>query len=188
MDTRDAILTLRLREQLALEEHLSAVIDRQIQWIHEPEYLEARNVLDKAARALEEHCQPLNAALDRIEQDLLFNDDTRMNGLGGEKAVVVDSKVGRKQLSAILRESYSALNDVTMSNTLLHTVALALKCDEVANLAIKHLENLAPLVVQIGEIVPEVTALELRAQSPTVDLGVAEVALENSRRAWRKAS
>jgi hypothetical protein len=92
------------------------------------------------------------------------------------------------QISRILRDDYAALNHVTISTTQLHTLALSLGARDVAELALTHLENLAPLVVKIGELIPSVTTRELVKEFPSVDQGVAQTALLNTKRAWKKCT
>ena len=185
------ILQQQIREQIALEEHLCRIIDGQIEDIGEVEYvdyIDAKNLLKNTRQVLEKHFTPLNELLDKLDCD----DDIKQrvgvvpNGLDVKTAHNTELAQGR--ISKILRDDYSALNLITISNTLLHTTALALNSLEIATIALQHLENLAPFVVRIGELMPEVITRELRTQSPSIDLSVAKTALVNTKQAWSKAS
>jgi len=176
-----------LREQIALEEQLCREIEEQIAEINEKDFADAKDLLIQTRQALECHFKPLNETLDRLERAAL-NAQTKIaseNGNGLIPALEREQQI--KSIARILRDDYSALNHITMSNTLLYTTALALNCQEVAEIALKHLENLAPLVVKLGAIAPEVVARELRTKSPQIDLTVAQKALINARLVWRKA-
>ena len=188
MDNPEQVLEHQLREQLALEEHLCRTIEEQITGIDEVSFADAKNLLRKTSLVLATHFASLNALLDRVEQTALTARNLVVAGNGVGPVTAMEREQKKRQISKILRDDYSALNLVTMSNALLHTTALALESGEVAALALKHLENLAPLVVQMGALVPEVVARELHAESSTIDLSVAKTALKNMQLAWQKAS
>jgi hypothetical protein len=90
-------------------------------------------------------------------------------------------------MSKILLDTFAALNRITISNTLLHTTALALGNDDIAAQTLKHLDNLAPIIVKIGELLPQVVTLELQADNPAVPLSAAHQALENTKHIWQKS-
>lgn len=192
MNNLDEHLKQYIREQIALEEHLSTVIEQQISEVSETEFADAKNVLIQTREVLERHFIPLNALLDKLEKDtatalaitVSSNGSGNSNGLHHHPG---ETEQRSKRISTILRDDYSALNLVAISNTLLHTTALALNCQEVAAIALSHLQNLTPLVVKIGQLVPEVVARELRTQSPEIDLAIAQIALKNTQLAWRTA-
>ena len=85
----------------------------------------------------------------------------------------------------MLYDDYAALSSVAMGNTLLHTTALAADSTEIAELALKHLTNMASFVVKMSDLMPIVVALELSAQFPQVKASIGELAAKNARQAWR---
>lgn len=187
----------QLSEQLALEEQLCKIIADQLSEIDGTEFLDAKNLLIKTNQVLERQFTALNSQLDKLEQDAV---DARNQAIvssrgvfghlatNGHETINSPVKVKMALTSKILRDDYTALNLITMNNTLLHTAALALDSQDVAKLALQHLKNLAPLVVRLGELMPEVVARELRAISKKIDLSIAETALKNTQLAWRRAS
>jgi hypothetical protein len=179
------ILIQQLREQIALEEHLCKIIEQQISEITEPNFSDAKNLLQKAFKTLEAQFSPLNALLDKFEFGNTSDDLETALTNGIDLKNLLDPEQKNSLISRILRDDYSALNLITMSNTLLHTTALALESKDVAELALQHLKNLAPLVVKIGQMVPDVVARELKRQSPTIDLAIAKTALRNTQLAWQ---
>lgn len=184
MKKENQILAQYLREQIALEEHLCKVIQDQIATINEASFQDAKEVLEAASQLLELQFMPLNTALDAYEHSAEYKTD--MNG--NYHPPSHEPSPRRMQISKMLQDDYAALNHVTISNTLLHTLALALGETDVAKLSLTHLENLAPLVVRVGDLVPRVTTRELSKEYPSVDPNSAETALGNTKRAWRKAS
>lgn len=182
MSKLNDILKQYLAEQIGLEEHLCRVIEEQISEFSETDFGDAKDLLVSTREVLENHFIPLNELLDKLECDAIKVVTPASLGKGPEKIRI------KKRISTILRDNYSALNLITMSNTLLHTMALALDCQEVADIALKHLRNLAPLVKQIGKILPEAVTRELNAESAIIDLTIAQVALNNIRLAWQSSS
>ena len=189
MNGQYAILKQHISEQIALEEHLAVVINEQILHIDEAVFAEAKALLKKTTQVLESHFTTLNQLLDKLDKKAL-SEQIQSVAINGQH-IDIDGKDDKVniQISRLLRDDYSALNLVTISNTLLHTIALALDADEVAATALKHLENLTPLVVKIGHLVPEVVTQELRSAFPTIiDRSTASTAIRNTELAWRKAS
>ena len=95
------------------------------------------------------------------------------------------SKVRKDPVSRMLRDDYTALALATISYTQLHTTGLAYKEHEVADVALKHLEDLTPLVIRINEIMPNVVAAELLDEGSGIDTEVASEAVENTQEAWK---
>ena len=188
MNSLDHLLKQYLGEQIGLEEHIYSIIEQQISEIDEKDFSDAKSLLIETKQVLERHFLPLNEMLDHLERDAVTDREKVVgsNGTGFKNPGDKDQKNGR--ISRILRDDYSALNLITMGNTLLHTTALALDCQKVAVIALKHLQNLAPLVVKIGKLAPQMVARELRAESPKIDLSVAQIALKNTQLVWREAS
>lgn len=187
METLNESLIQYLREQLSLEEHFCKVIEGQVSEIDEALFPDAKDLLIKTREVLENHFVPLNEMLDRLEKDALQIENKAVSSNGDGLPDHISAEAKKARLSRILRDDYSALNLITMSNTLLHTTALALECQEAAALALKHIQNLAPLVIKIGELVPEVVARELRDKSIKVNSDIAQLALKNIQEAWRNA-
>jgi hypothetical protein len=186
MEIHDSVLIKHISEQVALEEHLCALIDKQISEIDHELFPDAIDLLVSAQKVLLNNFAALNKLLDQLEVDASISRSIAREGNGH---ITVDREgVEYRQTSKMLRDDYSALNLITISNTLLHTIALALGSADVASTALRHLENLAPLVVKIGELMPEIATKELGAQFSWVDLLSAKTALKNVQLAWQKAS
>jgi hypothetical protein len=196
MENHTGTLKQYLREQIALEEQLLRNVEEQLHEVQCAEYADARVLLEKTKTALEGHFTPLNELLDQLERDapLILANGAPPNGTrepgshrGSTGSSREEERRERRRISRILRDDFSALNTVALNNTLLHTSALALKCHDIASVALKHIENLLPLLVEIGALVPDVVAREISKVAPRVETEVAEVALKNVIQAWRKA-
>ena len=180
------ILERQLAEQVSLEEQLYGLLQEQITSIHQKEFIDAKIALMNTAETLEQHFTALNALLDTFEREAHVRQAMSCEEKNGHGTVARAQK--RERLSRTLSDDYSMLNHITMSNTLLHTTGLALESQEVAALALRHLQNLAPLVVKLGELLPEIVTIELQQDSPGVDLLIAKKALRNTQEAWRKVT
>lgn len=187
MNSLNHVLIQYLGEQIALEEQLCSVIENQILEIDEETFSDAKTLLVKTKQVLEEHFIPLNETLDNLEQDVIHARKKSVAGNGAELRSSVFQGNQSTRLSTLLRNDYSALNLITTGNTLLYTAALALDCQAVATIALKHLQNLAPIVIKIGELLPEVVAQELRSESPKMNPSVGRIALKNTQLAWQNA-
>ncbi len=185
MSSQNQILIQHIHEQIALEEQLCKIIEKQISEINEPNYIDAKNLLIRAFKTLESQFAPLNSILDKLE-DASSIDIFKTESNGIEMKNLLDPEQKNSIISRILRDDYSALNLITMSNTLLHTTALALESKEVAELALQHIKNLAPVVIKIGQMVPDVVTRELKIKSPLIDLNIAKTALKNTQQAWKE--
>ncbi len=185
MKNQSGLLIKYVSEQIALEEQLGALIDKQVTEIDPQAFPDAVKLLAKTKAVLEQHYLPLNELLDQLEIEV----SERRKSFYRENGASLGT-VKRDQsplVSTFLKDDYSALNLITISNSLLHTIALALGSTEVATTALQHLENLAPLVVKIGELMPEVVTRELSTQFSGVDSMSAGLALKNVQYAWKKA-
>lgn len=187
MNIQETIIKTELREQIALEEDLCRRLESQIANFHGDEFLDAKELLTNAARVLEGHYDKLNELLDTLEAEESNGHISATSMLFPYNTVASEEETRLKELSKILRDDYSALNLVAISNALLHTTALALGSPIVAEVSLKHLENLASYVLQIGELVPLVIARELQSRSLEVNVSAAETALMNMKHAWLKA-
>jgi hypothetical protein len=183
MENSQDLLAHYLREQIALEESLCRTIDEQVAHIEGLEFQDARELLGQTSKTLAQHYVTLNDLLESIEVEESKPRLTEANGVDHDLTKTVEPR--RDRVSKILRDDYSALNRITISNTLLHTTALALDSDKIATAALEHLSTLAPLVVAIGSSMPNVVAREIYGSGVAAHNSIADKARENIRRAWK---
>jgi hypothetical protein len=187
MDILIEHLAQNLREQIALEEEFYRIIKSKINLINQVEYADARELLNQTCLVLERQFKPLNESVDKLDDNALLDREIAIKGNGAEPRILSEAAQEQDKISRILRDAYIALNSITISNTALHTTALALDAQEVAQLALKQLKNLAPLIVQIGKLMPEVIARELNKKSSNIDIAIAQQALKNVALAWKSS-
>jgi len=188
MQNYNEILNHHLAEQIAIEEHLSAKIEQALGEIREESFVDVKDLLSNIREVLGANYTLLNKAMDKLYEDpepveQKAPNGTLTNGKLHEQEKSLERKKGK--ISKMLREIYSDLSMIAVANTQLHTVGLAYNNDDVAELALRQLENLAALVVKVGEIVPEILTRELMIDEPEIDLAIAQKALANTRMIWK---
>lgn len=185
MKNLNDVLIKQLSEQIALVEDLYKSIDGQISSINKAEYADAKSTLTVINQILECHFAQLNQLLEELDEQ---TKKAHLKLVASNGEVIFDNREKELQISRVLRDNYSALNLITIGNTLLHTTALALNNQALANLTLKHLENLVPLVIKVGELLPYIAVRELQSDAPNIDLEVARAALKNAKSIWQKSS
>ena len=90
------------------------------------------------------------------------------------------------RVSRMLRDDYAALSFAAVCYEMLHTTALDLGDDRVAELALRHLAACARSIARIGDLMPAVLLAELHEEEDTGAPvpAVVEQAQRNVRAAW----
>ncbi len=81
------------------------------------------------------------------------------------------------EISKILREDYTLLKLTSVGYLMLHTSAVALRNGKAAEMAIRHHRELAPMVKEIGELLPQLVLQELSSHFGGLDRRAAETTL-----------
>lgn len=142
---------------------------------------------------LREQQAALEAHLERFESNFFEDAKSTIAEWLGALAGVYD-RLRPNTAARMLRDDYTALGLAAISYTMLHTTGLALRSDETteetlardtAALAVRHLEALTPLIVEISRVIPQAVNIELIEDTTAVDLDVAETATARTQAAWR---
>lgn len=184
MDRCNEILKSQICDQIALEEQLYKSIEDKIMELDDNDFVDAKEILQRIASTIENHYTRLNNSLEVLDSEA---GRVRKASLVDLDKSLVNLKSLNKNVSKILRDVYSELNKIVISTTQLHTMALALDKQELAVVALTHIQNIAPLIVSLGKLVPEIVTRELKSILPEIDSAVAKLALENTRSAWKGA-
>ncbi|OZC03178.1 hypothetical protein [Rubricoccus marinus] len=105
-------------------------------------------------------------------------------GVLGEAAGLIDRLRNTDQVSRMVRDDYTALSLAAVSYHMLHTTALGLKDQKLADLALTHLGQITPLLVKLSKTVCTVVAHELNSEDRIIDGSVADQAIENTQKMW----
>ena len=89
----------------------------------------------------------------------------------------------------MVRDDYAAPSFAVACYQMLHTTALALGDERVADIAIGHLEDYAAAIMRLGEVVPSLVVQELASEGKIPpNQQVADEAVRHVRDAWAHAS
>ncbi len=185
-DTHLENLRMYVNDMAALIKHIEDAIDRQV--------ADARVQTDPTAKALIERLHStLRGQVKTMENHVAAVGapaggaiKEAVASLLGTAAGLYD-KVRKHPMSRMLRDDYTALSLASVAYSMLHTTGLAVGELPTANVALRHLKELTPLIMAIGELIPIVVVKELAEDDPSLDQSVAAHARENIVAAWRQA-
>lgn len=171
-------------DMLAVDSHILEAIERQREDEKVRAHPEANELIIRIERLQKEHVAALQGMAEHY-------------GTGGEsglkKAVTsamgvvagLYDRVREQKLSRMLRDNYTALSLAAMSYTAMHTFGLAVNEEKVAGLALRHLRDVTPILVEISKVLPVVVAEEVGEEIDVpVDVTVSRLAVENTQEAW----
>jgi hypothetical protein len=107
-------------------------------------------------------------------------------GVAGTLAGLYE-KVRKHPVSRMLRDDYTALSLAATGYSMLHTTGLAFRDLAVANVALRHLRDVTPLVMELSSVIPGAVVRELAEDDASVDGSAAELAEKNTFEAWNDA-
>jgi len=183
-DPKD-ILHGYVSDMAAVEQHIHEAVERQLRGDELNPYPEARRVVEELRSALERHLSVLRREVESHSEGRDFVDTIKkaVGGALGFAAGIYD-KVRPDKASRIIRDNYTATSLACASYQMLHTTALGMKDQRVADMALNHLKDLTPILVQLSEVICTVTALELAREDKVFDGTVGEQAVINTHQAW----
>ena len=186
-DNREALRPY-IADMLAVDKHILEAVERQQKDDDIRQFPNALNLIDRLDDVLRRHVQTLETHLEGFPGGGAAGAvKSAVTGALGALAGVYD-KVRKDTASRALRDDYTALSLATISYTMLHTTALGLRQGATAEIALRHLKNLTPLIMELAEVVPPVVAKELSLEGYDIETGLAQQAVRNTQEAWKLAS
>ena len=185
---RQAILNDYVTDMAAVEKHILEAVERQVSTEPAKRFPEALSALNDVKATLSRHVSALEAYNAGTEGGGLK--ETLKEALTGTLGVAagIYNKIRQEdQVSRMVRDTYTALGLATVSYHMLYTTALGLKEDRLAQLALDHLKDLSPHVVDLSKVVCLVVAHELADQDKLVDPAIGQEAVRRTHEAWRQA-
>ncbi len=184
MDVKE-VLRDYVTDMLGVEKHTLESIERQRDDSRMKNYREAHQLVMCIERTLNTHILALEQYLSSIngggiESAFKKAASSAVGALSG-----LYSKVrGGDPVSRDMRDNYSALSLVAISYTMLHTTARALDDNRLADLALKHLHDITPLVVSLSKVIPVLVAQELTDEGKVIFPEAGLRAVESTQKAW----
>ena len=184
-DKNKATLDMYINDMHALQKHILQAVERQSADPRVKNEAQTVELISKLHTTLTEQVQHLERI--KAKKDTGTVGATVKESISHALGIAAGlyDKVRKDPVSRMLRDDYTALAMATISYTQLHTTGLAYQEQEVADVALKHLEALTPLVMRINEIMPNVVAAELADEGSGIVTGVADEATENTQQAWK---
>jgi len=185
MESERELLRTHVRDMLAVESEIHGAFRRQERdrrLRHDPD---ARALVARIEETVDRHLLDLKGCLRRMggEESRLKN---ALGAVLGTAAGFYDRMRADDPISRMLRDDYIALSTAIVCYEMLHATALAAGDEEVAALALRHVEDYAPLVMGISDLLPHAIVRELAREGklpPNRD-DAATRAVVNTRRAW----
>ncbi len=184
MENPTTVLNDYLTDMHGVEKHIMEALERQLEGGDLAKFPEANRVVTQLHDILKRHGDAIAALVQRREGgDLKMTVKDAVTGALGFIAGLYD-KVREDKVSRMIRDDYTATNLAAISYHMLHTTALGLKNDEVASLALRHLKDLTPVLVDLSKVVCHVVARELAEEDKVFDGTVGPQAVRNTQEAW----
>jgi hypothetical protein len=169
---------------LALERHVGAPLDRQANDDDTANFADAASLTTRIRTLTTAHERALQTQLDALGGHPAAGVKSAWSQLLGNAAATISGS-RKMKVSKSLRDDYTALALASISYTMLHATALGLGDETTAALAKKHLDDYAPIVVEIGKAMPGIVLEELRADGENVQLSAAQLAEKNTSASWK---
>jgi hypothetical protein len=171
-------------DMLAVERHIHEAIRRQEEDKSVQRFPEAAAVISRAEATLDNHIAALESHLELIGGNPASPVKEAITAALGIAAGLYD-KVRPEKVSRMLRDDYTALSLAAISYHMLHNTGLALQNKATADLALRHLKDWTPIIVEISQAIHPVVVQELRDDNHVVDATVAEQSIRETQEAWK---
>ncbi len=84
----------------------------------------------------------------------------------------------------MLRDDSTALSLAATAFSMLYTTALAMRELTIANVSLRHLQEITPLVMDLSKVIPAVVVRELAQDDPSIDTSIVGIVQQNILEAW----
>lgn len=183
MSEQMEILQGYVNDMLAVEHEIHNAFSRQKHSDTPKRHPEAAQLIARIEDTIDRHLVELKRALERLggtESALKKAVGAAMGAVAGLYDQVRDETVSR-----MVRDDLAALNFAVACYQMLHTTALAMHDQALADVALKHLRDFTPLIMDLSQVLPSVVVAELAADNQiTLDPSVATEAAEAQKKAW----
>ena len=181
---RTAILNTYVTDMNAVETHIHAAVERQLESDDTRKYPDAVQALTRLKTVLEQHTEALGAHIDQVEGGGFK--ETVKEALGSALGVAAGlyDQIRTDTVSRMIRDSYTATSLAAISYHMLYTTALGLKEERLATLALNNLKGLTPILVDLSKVVCTVVASELDDEDKIYTASVGTQAVTDTQTAW----
>lgn len=182
-EKQESVLRTYVNDMVALERDIANAIEGQ----HSDGHVEAkpdvqRLLIQIASRSaarrdvLAGHAEVLGGGVGAVLKESV----TAVTGI----LAALYAKVRPHPVSRMLRDDVTALNLAATAYGMLYTTALAYGHEQLAETALRHLDELPAQIMEISSLIPGVIVEELAKDDPSVNMEAAEVACEAIEQVW----
>lgn len=183
---RNEAVNSYITDMLALEDHIEKAVRSQLTDLEK--YPDVVTELKQVHRKIEHHISDLRTLSDRRNAGGVAESVKRVgSAVAGVAAGLIDL-VRSEGLPKNLRDDYTAFSLASIGYVMLHTTALALDDQEVAELAQQHFRDYAGAVVRFNDFVPAAVVRFLENEGLPVRSDVVEQVNNTVQEAWKQAS
>jgi hypothetical protein len=175
-----------ITDMLALEDHIETAVKGQLTDLKD--YPDVLAELRQFHRKIEHHVSDLRMLSDRRNAGGVVESVKRAGAaVAGAAAGVIDL-IRTEGLPKNLRDDYTAFNLASIGYAMLHTTALALQDQEVAELAMQHYQDYTETILRLNHLVPAAVVRYLQLEGlPARDEAV-QIANQHVQNAWKQTS
>ena len=183
---RNEAINSYITDMLALEDHIEKAVKGQLTDLKE--YPEVVVALRDIHTKIEHHISDLRMLSDRRNAGGVVESVKRAgSALAGVAAGVIDL-IRTEGLPKNLRDDYTAFSLANIGYVMLHTTALAVEDQEVADLAHQHFRDYTDAVMRLNNLIPAAVVRFLEQQGLPVRADIASEVHENVVQAWKQTS
>jgi hypothetical protein len=183
---RNEAINSYITDMLALEDHIEKAVKGQLTDLKE--YPEVVVALRDIHTKVEHHISDLRMLSDRRNAGGVVESVKRAgSALAGVAAGVIDL-LRTEGLPKNLRDDYTAFSLANIGYVMLHTTALALEDQEVADLAHQHFRDYTDAIMRLNNLIPAAVVRFLEQQGLPVRADIASEVNENVAQAWKQTS
>lgn len=182
-----AVIRDNLVDVLGVEQSVLQRMERQLKDERTKKYARAFEVLEKIRGVLTLQTGELEVHLSSVDGGFETKLKKTATSFVGAVAYIYDRFRTNEPVSRSLRDYYTLVNHIVISYGMLHTTVLAFNEEDIAEMARRHMAELAQLVVELSEVIPFVLASELADEAKIKgEQSVAQQAVVQYREAWAR--
>ncbi len=185
-DSQTATLRMYVNDMVALEKHILMALEKQKEDERVTEDFSTAELIGRMHATTRTHLLTMENHAAAIGGETGGTIKEAISSVAGSIAGIYDM-VRKHPVSRMLRDDYTAFSLAATAYSMLYTTALALREAAIANVALRHLNEITPLVMDLSRIIPAVVVRELAQDELDVDISVIPLAQENTTAAWRSA-
>jgi ferritin-like metal-binding protein YciE len=184
MPNKNEVLRQYSSDLLSLDKQILSIVKDQANIEEAQRYPEVQQLI----RTTHERVASISAELEQNLSSLGGESSSMLKQAMGKVGGVVTGIAGKaessEKASKVLRNTYAALDAATLGSMMLHTTALAFDEKPTADVADRHVRELAPLAVQVRDMILDVVVKEFADEGYAVNTDAVGEVKSKAQQAW----